>query len=167
MAFLLLRDKLSRQKNCPSPEPKPSWYQVTQKGEGEGNRSAWRWAGGTVSGFHVAFWDERWSSEPGQGDARVEPASWLLGKLTVPLCASKSGEELKQQNSELSEKLRSLIAENSAVKLEVEDLHKKLEMAELMIQQVILNALEGRPLASQPRPSLAEEGFPAFSLRLD
>lgn len=48
---------------------------------------------------------------------------------------SKSGEEIRQQNSELSEKLRSLITENSAMKLEVEDLHKKLEMAELMIQQ--------------------------------
>ncbi|XP_068513366.1 golgin subfamily A member 2 isoform X7 [Anas acuta] len=48
---------------------------------------------------------------------------------------SKGNEEVKQQNSELSEKLRSLVSENSAMKLDVEDLHKKLEMAELMIQQ--------------------------------
>nr|XP_034989244.1 golgin subfamily A member 2 isoform X2 [Zootoca vivipara] len=48
---------------------------------------------------------------------------------------SKNSEEFKQQNSELSEKLRTLISENSAMKLDVEDLHKKLEMAELMIQQ--------------------------------
>ncbi|KAM6431294.1 golgin subfamily A member 2 isoform 2-T2 [Liasis olivaceus] len=48
---------------------------------------------------------------------------------------SKTSEELKQQNSELSEKLHSLISENSAMKLDVEDLHKKLEMAELVIQQ--------------------------------
>ncbi|CAI5794441.1 golgin subfamily A member 2 isoform X4 [Podarcis lilfordi] len=48
---------------------------------------------------------------------------------------SKNSEEFKQQNSELSEKLHTLISENSAMKLDVEDLHKKLEMAELMIQQ--------------------------------
>ncbi|XP_050763793.1 golgin subfamily A member 2 isoform X1 [Gymnogyps californianus] len=48
---------------------------------------------------------------------------------------SKSSEEIKQQNSELSEKVHSLVAKNSAMKLDMEDLHKKLEMAELMIQQ--------------------------------
>ncbi|XP_075295343.1 golgin subfamily A member 2 isoform X2 [Opisthocomus hoazin] len=48
---------------------------------------------------------------------------------------SKSSEEIKQQNSELSEKVYSLISQNSAMKLDLEDLHKKLEMAELMIQQ--------------------------------
>ncbi|KAM6316277.1 golgin subfamily A member 2 isoform 2-T2 [Podargus strigoides] len=48
---------------------------------------------------------------------------------------SKSSEEIKQQNSELSEKVHSLVSQNSAMKLDVEDLHKKLEMAELMIQQ--------------------------------
>ncbi|NXP08990.1 GOGA2 protein, partial [Thinocorus orbignyianus] len=48
---------------------------------------------------------------------------------------SKSSEEIKQQNSELSEKVHSLVSANSAMKLDVEDLHKKLEMAELMIQQ--------------------------------
>ncbi|XP_066057011.1 golgin subfamily A member 2 isoform X3 [Chamaea fasciata] len=48
---------------------------------------------------------------------------------------SKSSEEVKQQNSELSEKVHSLVSQNSAMKLDVEDLQKKLEMAELMIQQ--------------------------------
>lgn len=53
---------------------------------------------------------------------------------------SKSSDELKQQNSELSEKLNALLSENAATKLELGDLHKKLEMAELMIQQVSFNA---------------------------
>ncbi|NXH34682.1 GOGA2 protein, partial [Myiagra hebetior] len=48
---------------------------------------------------------------------------------------SKSSEEIKQQNSELSEKVHSLVSQNSAMKLDMEDLQKKLEMAELMIQQ--------------------------------
>ncbi|XP_018087528.1 golgin A2 S homeolog isoform X3 [Xenopus laevis] len=48
---------------------------------------------------------------------------------------SKSNEELKQQNSELSEKLNTLISENASMRLEAGDLMKKLEMAELMIQQ--------------------------------
>ncbi|NXR07423.1 GOGA2 protein, partial [Semnornis frantzii] len=48
---------------------------------------------------------------------------------------SKSSEEIKQQNSELLEKVHSLVSQNSAMKLDMEDLHKKLEMAELMIQQ--------------------------------
>ncbi|NXG48407.1 GOGA2 protein, partial [Psilopogon haemacephalus] len=48
---------------------------------------------------------------------------------------SKSSEEIKQQNSELSEKVHSLVSQNSAMKLDMEDLRKKLEMAELMIQQ--------------------------------
>nr|XP_008121048.1 PREDICTED: golgin subfamily A member 2 [Anolis carolinensis] len=68
---------------------------------------------------------------------------------------SKSSEELKQQNSELSEKLRSLISENSAMKLDVEDLHKKLEMAELMIQQFA--SQPGVPDATQQLQMALEE----------
>ncbi|XP_063000641.1 golgin subfamily A member 2 isoform X2 [Elgaria multicarinata webbii] len=68
---------------------------------------------------------------------------------------SKSGEELKQQNSELSEKLRSLISQNSAMKLDVEDLHKKLEMAELMIQQFA--SQPGVPDATQQMQMVLEE----------
>ncbi|KAH0615563.1 hypothetical protein JD844_005004, partial [Phrynosoma platyrhinos] len=68
---------------------------------------------------------------------------------------SKSSEEIKQQNSELSEKLRSLISENSAMKLDVEDLHKKLEMAELMIQQFA--SQPGVPDATQQLQMALEE----------
>ncbi|XP_029467498.1 golgin subfamily A member 2 isoform X2 [Rhinatrema bivittatum] len=49
---------------------------------------------------------------------------------------TKSSEELKQQNSELAEKLSALVSENNGMKREIEDLRKKLEMAELMIQQI-------------------------------
>ncbi|XP_078502765.1 golgin subfamily A member 2 isoform X2 [Lissotriton helveticus] len=48
---------------------------------------------------------------------------------------TKSSEELKQQNSELSEKLSAVASENGAQKSEIQDLHKKLEMAELVVQQ--------------------------------
>ncbi|XP_061460008.1 golgin subfamily A member 2 isoform X3 [Rhineura floridana] len=68
---------------------------------------------------------------------------------------SKSSEEFKQQNSELSEKLRTLISENSAMKLDVEDLHKKLEMAELMIQQFANQP--GIPDATQQLQTALEE----------
>ncbi|XP_074871973.1 golgin subfamily A member 2 isoform X3 [Carettochelys insculpta] len=72
---------------------------------------------------------------------------------------SKGSEELKQQNSELSEKLHSLVSENSAMKLEMEDLHKKLEMAELMIQQFssqsgILDANQQLQMALEERANL-------------
>ncbi|NXD12250.1 GOGA2 protein, partial [Nothocercus nigrocapillus] len=72
---------------------------------------------------------------------------------------SKGSEELKQQNSELSEKLRSLVSENSAMKLDMEDLHKKLEMAELMIQQFSnqsgsLDANQQLQMALEERASL-------------
>ncbi|XP_067398191.1 golgin subfamily A member 2 isoform X1 [Emydura macquarii macquarii] len=75
---------------------------------------------------------------------------------------SKGSEELKQQNSELSEKLHSLVSENSAMKLDVEDLHKKLEMAELMIQQFssqsgILDANQQLQMALEERANLETE----------
>ncbi|XP_015270412.1 PREDICTED: LOW QUALITY PROTEIN: golgin subfamily A member 2 [Gekko japonicus] len=68
---------------------------------------------------------------------------------------SKSSDELKQQNSELSEKLHALISENSSMKLDVEDLHKKLEMAELMIQQFA--SQPGIPDATQQLQTALEE----------
>ncbi|XP_042710134.2 golgin subfamily A member 2 isoform X7 [Chrysemys picta bellii] len=72
---------------------------------------------------------------------------------------SKGSEELKQQNSELSERLHSLVSENSAMKLDLEDLHKKLEMAELMIQQFssqsgILDANQQLQMALEERANL-------------
>ncbi|XP_029392753.1 golgin subfamily A member 2 [Mus pahari] len=60
--------------------------------------------------------------------------SWFL-----PFCSasdhSKSNEDLRQQNSELEEKLRVLVAEKAAAQLGVEELQKKLEMSELLLQQ--------------------------------
>ncbi|CAG5867516.1 unnamed protein product [Menidia menidia] len=44
-------------------------------------------------------------------------------------------EETKQQSSELSEQLKLSTQDNAAMKLEVNDLHKRLEIAELMLQQ--------------------------------
>lgn len=49
---------------------------------------------------------------------------------------SKANEDLKQQNSELEEKLRVLVTENSAMQIRFEELQKKLEMSELLLQQV-------------------------------
>ncbi|XP_069800016.1 golgin subfamily A member 2 isoform X2 [Dendropsophus ebraccatus] len=68
---------------------------------------------------------------------------------------SKSNEELKQQNSELSEKLNALLSENAAMRLELGDLHKKLEMAELMIQQ--FSSQTGVPDANQQLRMVIEE----------
>lgn len=49
---------------------------------------------------------------------------------------SKSNEDLKQQNSELEEKLQVVVSEKAAVQLGMEQLQKKLEMSELLLQQV-------------------------------
>ncbi|XP_038193482.1 golgin subfamily A member 2 isoform X2 [Arvicola amphibius] len=48
---------------------------------------------------------------------------------------NKNNEDLRQQNSELEEKLRILVAEKTAAQLGVEELQKKLEMSELLLQQ--------------------------------
>lgn len=49
---------------------------------------------------------------------------------------SKANEDLKQQNSELEEKLRVLVTENSTMQMRFEESQKKLEMSELLLQQV-------------------------------
>lgn len=49
---------------------------------------------------------------------------------------SNVSEESKQQNSEMSEQLKLRTQENSAMRLELEDLRKRLEIADLMLQQV-------------------------------
>lgn len=56
-------------------------------------------------------------------------------RLFVCVCSNLS-EESKQQNSELSEQLKLNVQANSAMKLEVEDLRKRLEITDLMLQQV-------------------------------
>ncbi|XP_013201478.1 golgin subfamily A member 2 isoform X3 [Microtus ochrogaster] len=48
---------------------------------------------------------------------------------------NKNNEDLRQQNSELEEKLRISVAEKAAAQLGVEELQKKLEMSELLLQQ--------------------------------
>uniref|UniRef100_A0A1A8PIH2 Golgi autoantigen, golgin subfamily a, 2 n=1 Tax=Nothobranchius rachovii TaxID=451742 RepID=A0A1A8PIH2_9TELE len=45
------------------------------------------------------------------------------------------GEEAKQQNSELSEQVKLSTQKNAAMRLEVEDLRKRLEITDLMLQQ--------------------------------
>lgn len=49
---------------------------------------------------------------------------------------SKNNEDLKQQNSELQERLRVLMTEKKTLQLGTEELQKKLEMSELLLQQV-------------------------------
>ncbi|XP_075434680.1 golgin subfamily A member 2 isoform X3 [Ascaphus truei] len=68
---------------------------------------------------------------------------------------SKNSDELKQQNSELSAKLNVMLSENATMRLEVADLHKKLEMAELMIQQ--FSNQTGAPDANQQLRMALEE----------
>ncbi|KAM4663737.1 golgin subfamily A member 2 isoform 1-T1 [Discoglossus pictus] len=68
---------------------------------------------------------------------------------------SKNSEELKQQNSELSEKLNVLLSDNATMRLEVGDLQKKLEMAELMIQQ--FSSQSGAPDTNQQLQMVLEE----------
>ncbi|XP_074149872.1 golgin subfamily A member 2 isoform X1 [Sminthopsis crassicaudata] len=68
---------------------------------------------------------------------------------------SKSSEELKQQHSELEEKLRVLVAEKAATQMEIEELHKKLEMTELMLQQ--FSSQSGAPDSNQQLQLALEE----------
>lgn len=49
---------------------------------------------------------------------------------------SNMSEESKQQNSELSEQVKLSTEENGVLRLELDDLRKRLEMAGLMLQQV-------------------------------
>ncbi|XP_044776726.1 golgin subfamily A member 2 isoform X6 [Neomonachus schauinslandi] len=48
---------------------------------------------------------------------------------------NKNNEDLTQQNSELDEKLRVLVNEKAGMQLRMEELQKKLEMSELLLQQ--------------------------------
>lgn len=56
--------------------------------------------------------------------------------LCVCVCVSNVSEETRQQSSELSEQLKLRGNENSALKQEVDELRKRLEMADSMLQQV-------------------------------
>ncbi|XP_010949484.1 golgin subfamily A member 2 [Camelus ferus] len=48
---------------------------------------------------------------------------------------NKNNEDLKQQNLELEEKLRVMVSEKAAIQLGTDELQKKLEMSELLLQQ--------------------------------
>ncbi|XP_009299397.1 golgin subfamily A member 2 isoform X3 [Danio rerio] len=64
-------------------------------------------------------------------------------------------EESRQQSSELSEQLKLRVNENSALKLELEDLRKRLEMADVMLQQ--FSSQSGPPSEHQQLQLLLEE----------
>ncbi|XP_056314886.1 golgin subfamily A member 2 [Danio aesculapii] len=64
-------------------------------------------------------------------------------------------EESRQQSSELSEQLKLRVDENSALKLELEDLRKRLEMADVMLQQ--FSSQSGPPSEHQQLQLLLEE----------
>uniref|UniRef100_UPI0037E772F5 golgin subfamily A member 2 isoform X2 n=1 Tax=Semicossyphus pulcher TaxID=241346 RepID=UPI0037E772F5 len=64
-------------------------------------------------------------------------------------------EESKQQSSELSEQLKLRTEENGAMRLEVDDLRKRLEMADLMLQQY--SSQSDPSSANQQVQLLAEE----------
>uniref|UniRef100_A0A8D2D945 Golgin subfamily A conserved domain-containing protein n=1 Tax=Sciurus vulgaris TaxID=55149 RepID=A0A8D2D945_SCIVU len=66
-----------------------------------------------------------------------------------------NNEDLKQQNSELEERLHVLLAEKAAMQLGVEELQKKLEMSELLLQQ--FSSQSEAPDSNQQLKQAAEE----------
>ncbi|XP_039618611.1 golgin subfamily A member 2 isoform X3 [Polypterus senegalus] len=68
---------------------------------------------------------------------------------------NKIYEEVKQESSELSEQLRLRLLENSTMKMNIDELNKKLEMADLMIQQ--FSSQSQSPDASQQLHMAMEE----------
>ncbi|XP_046307903.1 golgin subfamily A member 2 isoform X6 [Marmota monax] len=66
-----------------------------------------------------------------------------------------NNEDLKQQNSELEEKLRVVLAEKAAMQLGAEELQKKLEMSELLLQQ--FSSRSEAPDSNQQLQQVVEE----------
>ncbi|XP_021458109.2 golgin subfamily A member 2 isoform X4 [Oncorhynchus mykiss] len=64
-------------------------------------------------------------------------------------------EERRQQSSELSEQLKLKVSENSAMRLDLDELRKRLEMADVMLQQ--FSSQSGPPSANQQMQLLLEE----------
>nr|XP_046226118.1 golgin subfamily A member 2-like isoform X2 [Oncorhynchus gorbuscha] len=64
-------------------------------------------------------------------------------------------EELRQQRSELSEQLKLKVSENSAMRLDLDELRKRLEMADVMLQQ--FSSQSGPPSANQQMQLLLED----------
>nr|XP_023666824.1 golgin subfamily A member 2 isoform X4 [Paramormyrops kingsleyae] len=67
----------------------------------------------------------------------------------------QASEEANERSSELAEQLKLKLSENSAMQLNLEDLRKRLEMADLMIQQ--FSSQSGPPSANQQVAMLLEE----------
>ncbi|XP_051691551.1 golgin subfamily A member 6-like protein 6 [Oryctolagus cuniculus] len=83
--------------------------------------------------------EERMSAKVGQGTGgtkRTTPAQQVVDQRSR---CSQTGviqeQDLKQQNSELQERLRVLMTEKKTLQLGTEELQKKLEMSELLLQQ--------------------------------
>jgi len=70
--------------------------------------------------------------------------------VSVCVCSSVS-DDSKQQGSELSEKLKLSGQENVAMRAELEELRKRLEMADLMLQQVLPPTPLGRERTTATR----------------
>ncbi|XP_016302406.1 golgin subfamily A member 2-like [Sinocyclocheilus anshuiensis] len=68
---------------------------------------------------------------------------------------SNVSEESRQQSSELSEQLKLRVNENNGLKQEVDELHKRLEMADVMLQQ--FSSQSGPPSEGQQVQLLLEE----------
>lgn len=74
---------------------------------------------------------------PGQWvDRQSDPFCPSFTPLSTASGHSKTNEDLKQENSELQEKLRVLVTDKEAAQLSLEELQRKLEMSELLLQQV-------------------------------
>ncbi|XP_012671057.2 golgin subfamily A member 2 isoform X2 [Clupea harengus] len=68
---------------------------------------------------------------------------------------NNSNEEARQQGSELGEQLRQRVSENSSLTLELDDMRKRLEMADSMLQQ--FSSQSGPPSDNQQLQLLLEE----------
>uniref|UniRef100_A0A5F9D4I7 Golgin subfamily A conserved domain-containing protein n=1 Tax=Oryctolagus cuniculus TaxID=9986 RepID=A0A5F9D4I7_RABIT len=75
------------------------------------------------------------STQQKQVDRHNKELTQERDALKLELYKNKNNEDLKQQNSELQERLRVLETEKKALQLGTEELQKKLEMSELLLQQ--------------------------------
>uniref|UniRef100_A0A5F9C8J0 Golgin subfamily A conserved domain-containing protein n=1 Tax=Oryctolagus cuniculus TaxID=9986 RepID=A0A5F9C8J0_RABIT len=95
------------------------------------------------------------STQQKQVDRHNKELTQERDALKLELYKNKNNEDLKQQNSELQERLRVLETEKKALQLGTEELQKKLEMSELLLQQV--RACAGAQ--PQPQPAGASPGL--------
>uniref|UniRef100_A0A672LSS6 Golgin A2 n=1 Tax=Sinocyclocheilus grahami TaxID=75366 RepID=A0A672LSS6_SINGR len=93
---------------------------------------------------------------------KMDPYDWFCGPeshMSVcymnMVCVSNVSEESRQQSSELSEHLKLRVNENNGLKQEVDELRKRLEMADSMLQQ--FSSQTGSPSEHQQVQLLLEE----------